>query len=194
VLPLGSVQPIKVNVRIIAATHRNLEELVRAGKFRADLFFRLNVVKLEVPPLRQRRGDVVALADAFLAEQAQLYQEAPRSLSSDAVAALLAYDWPGNVRELANAIEHACALSSNTVLTADDLPDVVRSASAPSPAANDELILPLHAAERLLIARALDATGGNQAKAAQLLQIERHRLSRKIRHHRLEAFARPQRI
>ncbi len=197
VLPLGGVRSVPVDVRIIAATHRDLEALVREGKFRADLYFRLNVVRIDVPPLRARRGDIPALAQAFLDDQKRQYQEPARRLSPEAMEALLAYDWPGNVRELANAIEHACALATGDVLTRDDLPAPMRLAPAAqrqvsrmtdAPREEDE-ILPLEVAERLLIARALRATGGNQARTAQLLRIERHRLYRKIRHHGLRALA-----
>ena len=127
------------------------------------------------PPLRTRRGDVVALAEHFLEQQAALYQEPMKTLSPDAIAALVAYDWPGNVRELANAIEHAYVLSSNPVLTAHNLPEVVREVMRQGLEAIDDAIVPLHVAERALIARALQATGGNRAKTAELLQIERHR-------------------
>src|SRR5207244_1346019 len=95
VVPLGSVHPIAVNVRIVAATHRDLENMVRSGAFREDLYYRLNVVRLQVPPLRVRREDNLPLAESFLEQQANLYQEPVRVLSNDAAAALQAYDWPG---------------------------------------------------------------------------------------------------
>jgi transcriptional regulator with PAS, ATPase and Fis domain len=184
VVPLGGVQAIPVNVRIVVATHRNLEQMVQRGDFRADLYFRLNVVKIEVPPLRQRRGDIVALAEAFLDQQARLYQETAKRLSPDAMAALVSHDWPGNVRQLANAIERAFVLSCGEIITAEDLPDGLRPACGICSEPQGE-ILPLATAERLLIGRALQATGGHQARAAALLQIERHRLARKIQRYGL---------
>jgi transcriptional regulator with PAS, ATPase and Fis domain len=185
VVPLGGVEAIPVDVRIIAATHRDLEQMVRDGQFRADLFFRLNVVQIEVPPLRDRRGDVVALAEAFLEQQAQMYQETPKQLSADTMAALVACDWPGNVRQLANAVERAFVLSGSGVITAEDLPDGLRPACGACDEPVEGEILPLETAERLLITRALQATGGHQARAAALLQIERHRLARKMRRYGL---------
>lgn len=187
VVPLGGVQPIPVDVRIVAATHRDLHRMVRDGQFRADLYFRLNVVKFEVPPLRDRRTDIVALAEAFLQQQATIYDEPLKRLSPDALAALVAYDWPGNVRELANAVEHAFVLSVGQVVTAEDLPDGLRAACGPCLGTTDGEIPSLEAAERLLIIRALRAAGGHQARAAEILQIERHRLSRKIRRYGLQS-------
>lgn len=126
VTPLGSIKPIPINVRIIAATHRDLKELVKNGTFREDLFFRLNVVKLNVPPLRERPGDVVRLGEHFLAELAAMYDEPVKEIGPDVAAAMKAYRWPGNVRELANAMEHAVALAPGKVLTLDDMPDTLQ--------------------------------------------------------------------
>ncbi len=199
VVPLGGTEPVPVDVRIIAATHRDLRAMVQDGRFRADLYFRLNVVKLVVPPLRDRRGDIASLAETFLQQQARLYAEPVRRLAPDAVAALVAYDWPGNVRELANAIEHAIVLSVGPFVTAEDLPDGMRpgcadcirqdadaSADGAWTASDADAVVPLATAERLLIIRALRAVGGSQVRAAELLQIERHRLARKIRLYELQ--------
>ncbi len=191
VLPLGGIEPVPVDVRIIAATHRDLAAMVQDGRFRSDLYFRLNVVKLDVPPLRERRSDIAALAETLLAQQANLYGEPVRQLAPDALAALKAYDWPGNVRELANAIEHAIVLSSGPFVTAEDLPDGVRPGCGgcihPDEDADTNAVLPLATAERLLIIRAFRAAGGSQVRAAELLQIERHRLARKIRRYELQS-------
>lgn len=194
VVPLGAVELIPVNVRIIAATHRNLKEMVHLGAFREDLYYRLNVVHLHVPPLRERPGDILPLAVHFLQQQAEMYQELTKLLSSDAKAALEAYSWPGNIRELRNVIEHAFVFSKGDLLTAADLPEVVRNATT-NHRSNGKRnghgrIVPLEVAERCLITRALRATNGNQTRAAELLGVERHRLSRMVRRHGLRALAR----
>lgn len=189
VVPLGSVEPIRVNVRIVAATHRDLQTMVREGTFRGDLYYRLNVVCLEVPALRDRREDIPALARFFLEQQASLYHEPARTLSEDASTALCAYHWPGNVRELANAIEHACAFSEGSEIQLRDLPPTVQLAAASTLTSLEDQVLTLEAAERLAILRALRAAGSNRARAAQLLQIERHRLYRKIRRYQLHNVA-----
>jgi DNA-binding NtrC family response regulator len=188
VIPVGGVDPVPVNVRVIAATHRNLEEMVRRGEFRSDLYFRLKVVRLDVPPLRDRMVDVPALAQHFLTRLSAVYQEPAKTLEPSALEALMAYDWPGNVRELANAIEYAYVLSDRKVLTVADLPDEVRVACSARPGSQPEQVVPLDVAERSLILRALTVTRGNQARAAQLLQIERRRLYRKVHQYGLESF------
>jgi DNA-binding NtrC family response regulator len=188
VIPVGGTNPISVNVRVIAATHRNLEEMVRRGEFREDLYFRIKVVRLHVPPLRERMSDVPELARYFLARLADLYQESPKRLDSSAIDALLCYEWPGNIRELANAIEYAYVLSQEATLGAADLPEEIRAAEARSTSLQPDEVVPLEVAERALIQRALISAGGNQAQAAQLLQIERRRLYRKVRQYGLQNF------
>lgn len=190
VVPLGSTEPIAVNVRIVAATHRDLRQMVRDGTFREDLYYRLNVVRLEVPPLRARADDIILLAECFLEQQAGLYQEPVRRLSDASAASLRVYDWPGNVRELANAVEHACALSTGETIEVGDLPETVQLAAQEAVELSEGEVLTLEAAERLAITRALRVANGNRAKAAQLLRIERHRLYRKIRLYQLEHLAR----
>ena len=188
VIPVGGVEAIPVNVRVLAATHRNLEDMVRRGEFRSDLYFRLKVVRLDVPPLRERMSDVPALAQHFLARLSSIYQEPPKVLDPSAIDALMAYEWPGNVRELANAIEYSYVLSDGKILAAADLPDEIRAACIQRQLPSDDQIIPLDVAERSLILRALTATCGNQARAAQLLQVERRRLYRKVRQYGLETF------
>jgi len=181
VVPLGGVEAIPVDVRIVAATHRDLQALIARGEFREDLYFRLNVVRLEVPPLRTRKSDLICLAEHFLARQAELYDEPSKVLSSDAMAALMAYEWPGNIRELANAMEHAYVLCRGDTITTRDLPVSVQAASVSHLTPGDSAVVPLAVAERLLITRALQAAGGNQSRAAAMLQIDRRRLYRKVR-------------
>ncbi len=188
VIPVGGVQPIPVDVRVIAATHRNLEEMVRQGQFREDLYFRLKVVRVDVPALRERVEDIPLLAEHFLAELSRMYQEPMKVLSAAAVQALESYSWPGNVRELANAIEYAYVLSAGGVLTSADLPEEVRAAEVQRQLVCGDQIVPLEVAERALIMRALHLTGGNQAQAAKLLQVERRRLYRKVHQYGLETY------
>ena len=187
VVPLGSFEPIHVDVRITAATHRNLKAMVQRGEFREDLYFRLHVIRLCVPPLRDRRDDIPALAVHFLQFFAASYEEPARQLAPEATRALQAYDWPGNVRELANALEQAHVLAKHTLITVADLPEEVRMSTCARPPATDEPLLSLESAERLLIARALRAADGNQTRAAALLKVDRRRIYRKVRQYALHA-------
>lgn len=183
VVPLGDSTPIPVDVRVLAATHRDLRAMVRRGEFREDLYFRLNVVEMLVPPLRDRKPDIAPLARHFLDHFARLYGDPAKFLAPDAVRALEEYAWPGNVRELSNAMERAHILGDGAVVTVADLPEEILPASArpPTPELKGGEIPTLRFAEQLLIARALDASGGNKTRAAEILQIGRHRLHRKIR-------------
>jgi DNA-binding NtrC family response regulator len=187
VVPLGTFRAIPVDVRVIAATHRPLAEMVRQGAFRIDLYFRLNVVSLEIPPLRKRKEDIPLLAEQFLLDMARIYDEPARNISPAAMERLTEYDWPGNVRELRNVLERACALTQNTSLTVEDLPSEVTIRSADSVRTAPKAIAPLAESERQVIASALRANGGNQSRAARALQVERHRLGRLIRRHGLQS-------
>lgn len=197
VVPVGSSQPIAVDVRIIAATHRDLGNMVRAGTFRQDLYFRLNVVRLAIRPLRERREDIRPLAEQFLHEVADCYEEPVKVLAPDVEDVLTRYDWPGNVRELRNAIERAFLYCGDRTIQAEHLPSEIQEFR---PATCDEWteggadashsIPRLADAERMLIARVLKFTNGNQADAARILDVERHRLRRKIVLHGLELLAR----
>jgi transcriptional regulator with PAS, ATPase and Fis domain len=198
VVPVGAAEPIPVDVRIVAATHRDLSEMVRAGTFRQDLYYRLNVVRITIPPLRERRDDIHLLAQHFLDDIAQSYQEPTKRLSAAAVKTLTEFSWPGNVRELRNTIERAFLFCSDRTIDVVHLPDEIRHFQCAPP--QDDRALANHAfdasiprladAERLLIARVLRFTGGNQSDAARLLGIERHRLRRKILLHGLQHLAR----
>jgi two-component system, NtrC family, response regulator AtoC len=183
VTPLGSSRPVPVDVRLIAATNRDLEAEVRDGRFRADLFYRLNVVHIDLPPLRARRDDIPQLVQHFLARYSEQYEVGAKRLAPDALAALVAFDWPGNIRQLQNAIERAFALSAADVVTLDDLPPALRGASAPAPPSAVPVtasIPRLADAERSLVEAALRKAGGNKNEAARLLGIDRQRLYRKI--------------
>jgi DNA-binding NtrC family response regulator len=181
VTPLGSSRPVAVEVRLIAATNRDIEAEVREGRFRADLFYRLNVVHIEMPPLRARRDDIPPLVDHFLARYSEQYEVAPKRIAPEALAALVAHAWPGNIRQLQNAIERAFALSAADVITLADLPPTVREqpAAAPLPELADA-VPTLADSERQLIAAALRKASGNKNEAARLLGIDRQRLYRKI--------------
>ena len=182
VTPLGSSRPVPIDVRLVAATNRELATEVEEGRFRSDLYYRLNVVHIELPPLRARPDDIPRLVDHFLARFSQEYGVAPKRITAEALAAICAHDWPGNIRELQNAIERAFALSTADTVTLGDLPATVTgaaSAAAPTAAA-DGPVPSLADAERIAIARALEASRGNKNHAARLLGIDRQRLYRKI--------------
>jgi len=181
VTPLGSTRPVPVDVRLIAATNRDMDAEVRAGRFRADLFYRLNVVHIEVPPLRSRRDDIPLLLDHFLEHYSLQYRVAPKRIAPDALVRLTAYDWPGNVRELQNAIERAFALSADDVITEDALPPGMTGRARRVLLESVDGGLPtLDEAERRLVAAALAESGGNKNEAARRLGIDRQRLYRKI--------------
>jgi DNA-binding NtrC family response regulator len=192
---VGSNQTIKVDARVIAATNRNLKALVREGKFREDLFYRLDVVPIELPPLRDRREDIPLLADAFLREFARVNQRKVNGLSADAQEALLRYAWPGNVRELRATIERAVVLCRGDRITLRDLPPAVQGKPAPgdvaagSPAAGLPAFtsLNLEEMEKAFIEQALKLTDGNVTEAAKLLGISRRTLHRKINIYQLDS-------
>ncbi len=186
---VGSNTPIKVDVRVIAATNKNLREMVDRGEFREDLYFRLNVVKVEMPPLRARREDIVLLAGAFLQEFARENDRPVKPLTDAAMDLLLAYAWPGNVRELRTAIEHGVVMSNDPVIDIRHLPQFLHSRPLPArqslPVAKNSLdALPefnLHALETNAIRSALATAGGNRTHAAELLGVSRRTLQRKLR-------------
>jgi two-component system response regulator AtoC len=184
VRPLGESKPFLVNVRVIAATSRQLEEEVAAGRFREDLFYRLNVVRIPVPPLRERREDISVLVDHLVGRARETLGKPIRSVADDALARLLAYPWPGNVRELENVIERAVILAESDRITLRDLPEnVVSPELRPgAPGAGDlSLRRARKALEADLIERALRATGGNRTHAAKLLEISHRALLYKIK-------------
>jgi two-component system response regulator HydG len=181
--PVGEDRPQVIDVRILAATHRDLAQLVAAGQFREDLFYRLKVVTLEIPPLRDRPDDIPVLAKHFLAQATRRFGVPPVAMKGEWLARLVAYRWPGNVREMENAIESAVAMSPEGTLDPAFLPDPATPASAlPAPAKFKEQVA---AFERGLIVAALDAAKGNQSEAARLLEIGRATLQDKLRKHGL---------
>ncbi len=181
---VGSNQTLKVDVRVVAATNKNLELLVKEGRFRDDLFYRLDVVPIHLPPLRERRDDIPLLVAAFLREFARQAQRRVTGLSAEAQEALLHYDWPGNIRELRAAIEHAVALCRGERIGLRDLPPRVlgRAPGSSSSIGNSSVAsLNLAAMEQSFIEQALRSTDHNITEAAKLLGISRRTLHRKLK-------------
>jgi transcriptional regulator with PAS, ATPase and Fis domain len=179
VRPVGSTERIPIDVRVIAATNRDLEAGVRAGTFRQDLFYRLNVVQITLPPLRERKMDIPLLVAYFLEKFSDPLLPV-RAVSDEALRRLAAHDWPGNVRELQNAIERAVALSSHNVLIADDFESIPGAAIRPGAVDTNELV-PLAELERRAIMHALRETEGDKLAAARLLGIGKTTLYRKLK-------------
>jgi DNA-binding NtrC family response regulator len=190
---VGGNAQIKVDVRLVAATNKDLAKMVSEGKFRDDLFFRLSVVPIYMPPLRARREDIPLLVHSFLKTFAEENGKPVKELSPEAMQAILRFDWPGNVRELRTAIEHGVVMSTGPKITMRDLPMAVRqgnpTGSAPAPRYAPAAKGPhfnLQANEHQLILQALDETGGNVTQAAKKLGISRRTLHRKLKELRQE--------
>ena len=182
VKPVGSNDRVPVRVRVIAATNKDLETAVRTGEFRQDLFFRLNVVQMTLPPLRERKSDIPVLVQLFLEKFADAGRPLP-TLAEDAMARLTAYDWPGNVRELENAIERAVALGSGPKLHSGDLPPNLQCQipGLTEPTSSDGDLVPLDELERRTILRAMRESNGDKLLAARVLGIGKTTLYRKLK-------------
>ncbi|MDD3997976.1 MAG: sigma-54 dependent transcriptional regulator, partial [Sphaerochaetaceae bacterium] len=182
---LGSEKTIQVDVRLVAATNRNLKEEVERGRFREDLYYRLNVVHIEVPPLSERKEDIPLLMAHFL----ELYNERNNrkieGFSQRSRAAMLSYDWPGNIRELGNCVESAVVLATNKIIDIEDLPAQIRNA-----AGEERIVLTVGStvaqAEKELILATLASCGGNKSKAAETLGLARKTLHRKLQEYEIE--------
>lgn len=187
---LGSCQPIKADVRIVAATHADLESACRVGHFREDLFYRLGALRIQVPPLRKRGDDVLALARRFINQFARQYEVVVRDLDERAVRALLAHAWPGNVRELKNRVLQALAMSEGATISDQDLGLVVSEQTTGNGSQDLREVPSLRAcrkrAEREAIMQALQAAGGNVQSAAAHLRVSRAQLYRLIKNHQLD--------
>jgi DNA-binding NtrC family response regulator len=185
---VGADRERSVNVRTIAATNRDLERDVKEGRFREDLFWRLNVINIRVPPLRERSFDIPLLVEHFLSKAAAAARKPPLEISPEALAILTAYCWPGNVRELENAIERAVALCDGALLTPEVLPERVRASggSAAFIARARQQHLTLREMEREYILEAVRQTGGNRSRAAAMLGLDRKTLYRKLTEYRAE--------
>jgi transcriptional regulator with GAF, ATPase, and Fis domain len=193
IVPVGSETPVKVDVRVLAATHRDLPELVRQGRFREDLYYRLNVVTLTLPPLRARRQDIPLLIDHFLRELTTRHGRGPVAVDPEAQRRLLAYDWPGNIRELQNVLERAMLLAEQDVIGPEHLTPTVQAGAGPaldapfessSPAGDlggeGESLPSLDEVDRRYVLRVLTATRGNRDESSRILGISRRTLSRMI--------------
>jgi DNA-binding NtrC family response regulator len=184
VKPVGSTERRHINIRIIAATNRDLESAIRTGAFRQDLYFRLNVVQVKLPPLRERKSDIQLMVISFLEKFSDPHGP-PRTISDDAMRRLIAYDWPGNVRELENAIERAVAMGSGPIVHVGDLPSNLHYPSSERVPDKDEL-LPMEELERRAILRTLRETGGDKLAAARMLGIGKTTLYRKLKQYQME--------
>jgi two-component system response regulator HydG len=180
-IPVGATEPIPVDVRIIAATNRDLEEEIRRGNFRSDLFYRLNVIALNLPALRERRDDLLLFIESFLQQLASEAGSEAKALASEALDAVMVYEWPGNVRELENALEHATVLSRGTLIEAASLPErITKRRKEPLVAERSYRNPTLEVIERAYIMWVLQAEGGNKTRAAEVLGIDPSTLYRKL--------------
>jgi two-component system response regulator HydG len=181
VIPVGATESIPVDVRIVAATNRELEEEIRRGNFRSDLFYRLNVIALQLPPLRERRDDLLLLMENFLQQIASETDSEPKALTSDALDAVMVYEWPGNVRELENALEHAGVLTRSGLIDVAALPErITRRRKEPLVAERSLQNPTLDVIERAYIMWVLQVEGGNKTRAAEVLGIDPSTLYRKL--------------
>ena len=189
VIPVGATEALPVDVRIIAATNRELEEEVRRGNFRSDLFYRLNVLALDLPPLRDRRDDLLLLIDRFLQDLAGDRGLESKALTAEALDAVMVYEWPGNVRELQNALEHATVLTKGNLIEPQHLPErITRQKKEPLVADRAQPNPTLDLIERAYIMFVLQAEGGNKTRAAEALGIDPSTLYRKLsRYEEVEA-------
>ncbi len=184
--PLGSEQTLQVDVRVIAATHRDLRRMVTDGAFQEDLFYRLSVIPIQIPPLRERREDIPALVDHFVAKHRQRTGKRIDEVSDDALTALQAYDWPGNVRELENTIERAVVLATTHVISSGQIQMLGAAAQAPSGLPSLNLRQNVEWAEKETMRRALERGGGVKKEAAELMGISQRALSYYLAKYRIE--------
>jgi DNA-binding NtrC family response regulator len=181
VIPVGGTEAQPIDVRMIAATNRDLEDEIKRGSFRGDLFYRLNVIAVHLPPLRERRDDISVLATRFLSRVGGTRHDAPLTLTSDALDAMQAYDWPGNVRELENAMERAVILTTGSTIGPEALPERVTARKVEPLVADRAIINPtLDAIERAYIMWVLQSEGGNKTRTASTLGIDASTLYRKL--------------
>ena len=185
IVRVGSNEPRKVDVRLLSATHQHLDDLVQQGKFREDLYFRLKVVRIVLPPLRDRREDIPLLTDHYVRALAAEHSKPVTGITPEAQRVLGAYGWPGNVRELINTLETMIVLAQRPVLDVSDIPPEIRPVAAPAPGASIQPGIRLDDAERLLIERTLEMTAGNRQEAAKTLGIGERTLYRKIKQYGL---------
>jgi DNA-binding NtrC family response regulator len=190
VIPVGATESVPIDARLIAATNRDLDEEIKTGRFRSDLYYRLNVISIHLPPLRQRRDDIPVLAEHFLHRIAGIRSQAPKRLQPGAIEALQEYQWPGNVRELENALERAVILTEGDQISTAVLPERVTERRAePLVSSHTPTNPTLEAVERAYIMWVLQSEGGNKSRAAEVLGIDPSTLYRKLSRYGVEAEA-----
>jgi len=177
--PVGSAERKKVDVRVVAATNQNLENAVKEGKFREDLFYRLNVITISIPPLRDRKDDILPLATHFMNKHSNENKKNVNSISPEAKSILQSYHWPGNVRELENTVSRAVIFETGENLSAESLPERMTAPTNTTPMSGEDLMT-LEEVSRSYIRKVLEMTGGNRAKASEILGINRTSLWRMI--------------
>jgi transcriptional regulator with PAS, ATPase and Fis domain len=178
---VGGTRTLKVDIRLIAATNKDLEEAIRLGTFRQDLYYRLNVVSLSMPPLRERREDIPLLASYFVQKYSDKCNRKVRGISTEARSRLTSYDWPGNVRELENAIERGVVLGTTDLILPEDLPEAALETSTPASGGVANYHEAVTEAKKQLILKAVEQADGNYTEAAKLLGVHPNYLHRLIR-------------
>jgi Nif-specific regulatory protein len=184
---VGGTRPVKLDIRVVAATNKSLPEAIQGGTFRADLYYRLNVVALTMPALRERREDIPALAEHFIAKASRKCKTRAKPLSSEALACLMNHDWPGNVRELENALERALVMGATDTILPDDLPDALLEASSPASTSTTKYIGTIKETKKALLLQALQQANGNYIEAARILGMHPNSLLRLVRNLDLKA-------
>lgn len=185
---LGGSDTIKIDVRIVCATNCNLEKLIEEGRFREDLFYRINVFPIFVPSLRERRNDIPLLVDHFIHKFNRKNNAAIKRITTSAIDMLMVYPWPGNVRELENVIERACILARDNVIHSHNLPPTLQTADSTATGTQEGMTGVLERLERQLIIEGLTSTKGNISKAADRLKITERKLGTRIKKYRIEAW------
>jgi Nif-specific regulatory protein len=188
---VGGTRPIKTSVRVVAATNKNLQQLVNAGSFRGDLYYRLNVVSLTMPALRERREDLPALVDHFITKISRKFKIPIKALSPEARACLIGYEWPGNVRELENAIERALVLGAAETILLEDLPEDILETATPAQVPASGFLGAVKDSKRQVIIQALQRANGNYIEAAKILGLHPNSLLRLIRNLNLKGAVKP---
>jgi Nif-specific regulatory protein len=178
---VGASETVQVDVRLIAATNKDLEQAITAGAFREDLYYRLNVFTIFVPPLRERKTDILLLADHFVEKYARMHDKSVKRISTPAIDMLMSYHWPGNVRELENVIERGVVLCDDGVIHSHHLPPTLQTAEISGTVSANSLTSAVAALEREMIIDALKTTRGNQARTAKILQVSERIINYKVR-------------
>ncbi|WP_163716847.1 sigma-54 interaction domain-containing protein [Mangrovibacterium lignilyticum] len=185
---LGGTETIKVDVRIVAATNRKLEEMIENGEFREDLFYRINVFPLFIPPLRERRDDIPLLVDHFIEKFNKRNGTGVKRITTSALNMLMVYSWPGNIRELENCVERACILTTDDVIHSYNLPPSLQTADSTNTQARGGLMYTVEQVEKQLIREALTSTKGNIAKAAEILKVTERMLGTRVKKYEIDAW------